>query len=276
MRRAIKLVLYYFAYQLAFTFIVGLPAGFIKAINEVSGNDSLAYAAGKNVASMTGITMVLAGIAMIWHLLHFKYVKFNKESWTEIPTKTIFLSIPFIVAAMFTFNIASEFIELPNIMENTFIGMSRNIFGIIAIAIMAPLVEELLFRGAIEGYMLQTGKKPITAIFLSALIFGIIHINPAQVPFAFCIGLVFGWLYYRTGSVIPGMIGHFLNNSIVTVIMATSTKEEMNQKTVDMIGTTPTYLLLLLALVIFIGMYFYLNKHLPQPKTLSEITNTQA
>lgn len=276
MGRAIKLVLYYFAYQLAFTFIVGLPASFIKAINEVSGNDSLAYAAGKNVASMTGITMVLAGIAMIWHLLHFKYVKFSKESWTEVPIKTILLSIPFIVAAMFTFNIASEFIELPNIMENTFIGMSRNIFGIIAIAIMAPLVEELLFRGAIEGHMLKTGKKPKTAVFLSALIFGIIHINPAQVPFAFCIGLVFGWLYYRTGSVIPGMIGHFLNNSIATVIMATSTKEEMNQKTVDMIGTTPTYLLLLLALVIFIGMYFYLNKHLPQPKTLSEVTNTQA
>lgn len=276
MKRAIKLVLYYFAYQLAFTFIVGLPAGIIKAINEVSGNDSMAYATGKNVASMTGITMILAGIAMIWHLLHFKYVKFNKESWTEVPIKTILLSIPFIVAAMFTFNVASEFIELPNIMENTFMGMSRNIFGIIAIAIMAPLVEELLFRGAIEGHMLQTGRKPKTAIFLSALIFGIIHINPAQVPFAFCIGLVFGWLYYRTGSVIPGMIGHFLNNSIATVIMATSTKEEMNQKTVDIIGTTPTCLLLLLAIAIFIGMYFYLDKHLPQLEASSEITNIQA
>lgn len=276
MKRAIKLVLYYFAYQLAFTFIVGLPAGIIKAINEVSGNDSMAYATGKNVASMTGITMILAGIAMIWHLLHFKYVKFNKESWTEVPIKTILLSIPFIVAAMFTFNVASEFIELPNIMENTFMGMSRNIFGIIAIAIMAPLVEELLFRGAIEGHMLQTGRKPKTAIFLSALIFGIIHINPAQVPFAFCIGLVFGWLYYRTGSVIPGMIGHFLNNSIATVIMATSTKEEMNQKTVDIIGTTPTYLLLLLAIAIFIGMYFYLDKHLPQLEASSEVTNIQA
>lgn len=276
MGRSIKLILYYFAYQLAFMFIVMIPASIMEAIKEGSTTESLAYAAGKTTAQMTGITMVLAGIAMTWHLIHFKYVKFNKASWTEVPIKTILLSIPFIITTMFTFNIASEFIELPNLMENTFIGMSRNIFGILAIAIMAPLVEELLFRGAIEGHLLQTGKTPKMAIFLSALIFGIIHVNPAQVPFAFCIGLVFGWLYYRTGSVIPGMIGHFLNNSIATLIMATSTKEEMNQKTVDMIGTIPTYALLLLAIAVSIGMYFYLNKHLPLPKKEIEIINEQA
>ena len=146
MGRAIKLVLYYFAYQLAFTFLVGLPAGIIKVMNEISENDNLAYAAGKNTASMTGLVMVLAGIAMIWHLIYFKYVQFNKTSWTEVPAKTILLSIPFIIAAMFICNVASEFIELPNLVEDTFIGMSRNVFGIIAIAVMAPLVEELLFR----------------------------------------------------------------------------------------------------------------------------------
>ena len=87
MGRAIKLVLYYFAYQLAFTFLVGLPAGIIKVMNEISENDNLAYAAGKNTASMTGLVMVLAGIAMIWHLIYFKYVQFNKTSWTESTAK---------------------------------------------------------------------------------------------------------------------------------------------------------------------------------------------
>ena len=254
MGRAIKLVLYYFAYQLAFTFLVGLPVGIIKVMNEISENDNLAYAAGKNTASMTGLVMVLAGIAMIWHLIYFKYVQFNKTSWTEVPAKTILLSIPFIIAAMFICNVASEFIELPNLVEDTFIGMSRNVFGIIAIAVMAPLVEELLFRGAIEGHFLQTGKRPGMAILLSALIFGLIHVNPAQVPFAFCLGLVFGWLYYRTGSIIPGMIGHFLNNSLATIAMATSTQEELNEKTVDMIGATPTYILLAASIIILVGM----------------------
>lgn len=276
MGRAIKLVLYYFAYQLAFTFLISIPTSFITAMNEISENENFAYAAGQNAASMTGLVMVLAGIAMTWHLIHFKYVKFNKASWTEVPAKTILLSIPFIIAAMFICNIANEFIELPNLMENTFMGMSRNIFGILAIAFMAPLVEELLFREAIEGHLLQSGKRPKVAIILSALIFGLIHVNPAQVPFAFCLGLVFGWLYYRTGSIIPGMIGHFLNNFLATMIMATSTKEEMNEKTVDMIGATPTYILLAVAIVTLTGMYFYLNKHLPQPEKPSEVTNIQA
>ena len=142
MGRAIKLVLYYFAYQLAFTFLVGLPAGIIKVMNEISENDNLAYAAGKNTASMTGLVMVLAGIAMIWHLIYFKYVQFNKTSWTEVPAKTILLSIPFIIAAMFICNVASEFIELPNLVEDTFIGMSRNVFGIIAIARAVPCAKE--------------------------------------------------------------------------------------------------------------------------------------
>ena len=72
------------------------------------------------------------------------------------------------------------------------------------------------------------------------------------------------------------MIGHFLNNFLATIIMATSTKEEMNEKTVDMIGATPTYILLAVAIVTLTGMYFYLNKHLPQPEKPSEVTNTQA
>ena len=265
MGRAIKLVLYYFAYQLAFTFLVGLPAGIIKVMNEISENDNLTYAVGKNTSSMTGLVMVLAGIAMIWHLIYFKYVQFNKTSWTEVPAKTILLSIPFIIAAMFICNVASEFIELPNLVEDTFIGMSRIVIGIFAIAVMAHLEEELLF-----------GNRPGMSILLSALIFGLIHVYPALVPFAFCLGLVFGWLYYRTGSIIPGMIGHFLNNSLATIAMATSTQEELNEKTVDMIGATPTYILLAAAIIILVGMYFYLNKHLPQPGTPSEITNTQA
>ena len=60
---------------------------------------------------------------------------------------------------------------------------------------MAPLVEELLFRGAIEGHFLQTGKRPGMAILLSALIFGLIHVNPAQVPFASV------WDWYSDGFI---------------------------------------------------------------------------
>ena len=226
MKRAIKLVIYYFCYQLLFTTLITLPSVWIQLMN--NGGDVNAFTGTDAATNTTGLTMVLSGIVMIWHLIHFKYIKFNLQSFKEVPAKTIWLSIPLILGAMTFFNICSEIIDLPNWMEDEFVGMSRNVLGAISIAIMAPLVEELLFRGAIEGHLLKQGKSPVAAILISSLIFGIVHINPAQVPFAFAIGAVFGWLYYRTGSVVPGIIGHFINNSIATIQMMVLSKEELN------------------------------------------------
>lgn len=243
----VKLILYYFLYQLLLTFPVNLAVEVchFPAINA------------------TGLTMILSGVLMIMHLLRFGYVDFGWKSLGEVSVKTVLLSLPFLLAGMFFFNLCSEFVPLPNWMEDTFMGMSRNVFGILSIAVMAPLVEELLFRGAIEGHLLKQGKRPAVAIFVSALLFGLVHINPAQVPFAFAIGSLFGWLYYRTGSVMPGIIGHFLNNSIAVVTMAVQTPEELGVRTVDWLGKGPTYVLLLLSAVVMVGMFLYLKKNLP-------------
>lgn len=262
MSRALKLVLYYFGYQLLFTIPAALLSTTLAHTGVIDAETGGTYA--------TAIAMLLAGIVMVWHLLHFNYIKFSMKSFGEVPSKTIWLSIPFILGAMVTINLCSEFIDLPNFMEDTFFDMSRNLFGILSVAIMAPLVEELLFRGAIEGHLLKQGKRPASAILISALIFGIIHINPAQVPFAFAIGLVFGWLYYRTGSVVPGIIGHFINNSIACIQMATLSKEELNTKTVDMIGETATCLLFAASFLIMIGTFLYMKKHLPEAPEYKE------
>jgi membrane protease YdiL (CAAX protease family) len=167
------------------------------------------------------------------------------------------------VAGMLFINLCSEFLGLPDLMQDTFLGMSRNVFGIISITIMAPLVEELLFRGAIQGYMLRKGMKPLNAILIASAIFGIVHMNPIQIPFAFAIGMIFGWLYYRTGSVIPGIVGHFINNSIACIQIAASTKEELNTTTIEWLGAGPTYALFALSLAVMIVMFLYLKKRLP-------------
>ena len=261
MLRTIKLIIYYFLYQVLFTTIIALPSTWIQIMN--NGGNVSSFTPGETTITTTGIAMILSGIAMIWHLIHFKYVKFNLKSFGEVPSKTIWLSIPLIVAGMFFINLCSEFLGLPDLMQDTFLAMSRNIFGIISITIMAPLVEELLFRGAIQGYMLRKGMKPLHAILIASAIFGIIHMNPIQIPFAFAIGMIFGWLYYRTGSVVPGIIGHFINNSIACLQMATLTEEEFNTKTIEWLGEGPTYALFTISLAVMIGMFLYLKKRLP-------------
>mgnify|MGYP002508012676 CR=1 FL=1 len=261
MVRICKLVIYYFLYQFLFTALIALPSTWIQIMN--NGGDVSNFTPGETTITTTGLAMVLSGITMIWHLIHFKYVKFNLKSFGEVSGKTIGLSIPLIVAGMLFINLCSEFIGLPDLMQDTFRAMSRNVFGIISITIMAPLVEELLFRGAIQGYMLRKGIKPLHAILIASAIFGIVHMNPIQIPFAFAIGLIFGWLYYRTGSVVPGIIGHFINNSIACLQMATLTEEEFNTTTIEWLGAGPTYALFALSLAVMIGMFLYLKKHLP-------------
>ena len=268
MVRICKLVIYYFLYQFLFTALIALPSTWIQIMN--NGGDVSSFTPGETTYTTTGIAMILSGIAMIWHLIHFKYVKFNLKSFGEVSGKTIGLSIPLIVAGMLFINLCSEFLGLPDLMQDTFLGMSRNVFGIISITIMAPLVEELLFRGAIQGYMLRKGMKPLNAILIASAIFGIVHMNPIQIPFAFAIGLIFGWLYYRTGSVVPGIVGHFINNSIACIQMATLTEEEFNTKTIEWLGAGPTYALFALSLVVMIGMFLYLKKRLPQAPTYQE------
>ena len=268
MLRTIKLVIYYFLYQLLFTSLITLPSIWVQLMN--NGGDVNSFTGTETSINTAGITMVLSGIAMIWHLIHFKYVKFSLKSFGEVSGKTIGLSIPLIVAGMIFINLCSEFIGLPDMMQDTFRAMSRNVFGIISIAIMAPLVEELLFRGAIQGHLLRKGMKPVYAILIASAVFGIVHMNPIQIPFAFAIGMIFGWLYYRTGSVVPGIIGHFINNSIACIQMAVMTKEEFNTKTIEWLGEGPTYALFAISLAVTIGMFLYLKKRLPAAPSYKE------
>ena len=261
MLRTIKLIIYFYLYQVLFTALVTLPAIWEKLMN--NGGDVNTFDEASITTTAAALGLIFSGIAMTWHLIHFKYVKFSLKSFGEIPVKTILLSIPFILAGMIFINLCSEFTNLADNLQDTFRNMSRNVFGIFSMTVMAALVEELLFRGAIQGHLQRKGMKPLHAILISSAIFGVIHLNPIQVAFAFAIGLIFGWLYYRTGSLVPGIIGHFLNNSIACIQMATLTEEEFNTTTIEWLGEGPTYAVLALSGAVMIGMFLYLKKHLP-------------
>ena len=107
--------------------------------------------------------------------------------------------------------------DLPNIVEQEFTTLLSNRWGYITIGLLAPVAEEVVFRGAILKSLL-TKYRPWLAIVLSAVIFSIGHLNPAQMPHAFLIGLLLGWMYWRTGSILPGMAYHWANNSAAYVI----------------------------------------------------------
>lgn len=220
MKRTIKLIIYYFAYQLLFTVLVMFVAAIVKAFKAgtleavVTGQGSLA-----TDPVVLSLGVLLAALMMLWHLFHFGYIKWTSAYWTKKNVPILLLCIPFIYTLSWLSNMASEVIDLPNLLEDSFIDMSQSVWGILSIAIVAPVLEECLFRGAIEGHLLKLWGRPWLAILVSAFVFGLVHMNPAQSAFAFVIGLVLGWLYWRSGSVIPSIIGHILNNSLAVVQM---------------------------------------------------------
>ena len=109
----------------------------------------------------------------------------------------------------------AEILDLPDMMEDMFIGLGSDPWGIVSIAIIGPVAEEVLFRWGIMRHYMPGGAW--RAILISALAFGIIHMNPAQVPFAAAMGVMLGILYWRSGSIAWPIALHILNNSLACV-----------------------------------------------------------
>jgi len=91
-------------------------------------------------------------------------------------------------------------------------------------AVLPAVFEEFSHRGVLLSGLENRGSE-MSAVILSALMFGLMHGNPAQIVYAFFGGLVFGVVAVKTDSILPAMCGHFANNA-VSVILDYSTQKE--------------------------------------------------
>ncbi len=103
----------------------------------------------------------------------------------------------------------------------------------LTVLVVAPLTEEILFRGLILSGLLRT-RSPRAAILISAALFSGMHLNPAQLPATFLIGLTYGWIYYRTRSLWLCIFAHLVHNTIAMLGTAHNlTLDEADQVTTD-------------------------------------------
>ncbi|MGM9735984.1 MAG: lysostaphin resistance A-like protein [Candidatus Cryptobacteroides sp.] len=84
---------------------------------------------------------------------------------------------------------------------------------LISVSVFAPFFEEWLCRGIVLRGLL-TRMSPAAAITISAAFFAVLHLNPWQALPAFLLGLWFGFIYYKTGSLKLVMLMHFANNTM--------------------------------------------------------------
>ena len=86
------------------------------------------------------------------------------------------------------------------------------VLSFVATAITPALVEEFAMRGVLMGVLRKYGEG--FAVIVSALVFGLMHGNLVQIPFAFILGLFFGYAVIKTGTIWTAVIIHFINNFI--------------------------------------------------------------
>jgi membrane protease YdiL (CAAX protease family) len=90
--------------------------------------------------------------------------------------------------------------------------------GAIAVGLLAPLAEEIGFRGVLLGGLIRMRCGAWPAIVISALVFAFFHGTQIQMLGTTVFGIIAGWLFWRTRSLIPGMIIHIVNNSSAVIL----------------------------------------------------------
>lgn len=101
----------------------------------------------------------------------------------------------------------------PNPVEQSITGIQESglIISLLSIAIIPALLEEAFSRGILlSGYQFLGKWK---AAFVSALLFGLLHMNPQQLPYAFVVGFIFCFLVERTDSLYASILPHMVINA---------------------------------------------------------------
>jgi membrane protease YdiL (CAAX protease family) len=145
----------------------------------------------------------------------------SKVSFDKIPLWMIPVIIISALAMVILVEQSSAWIPMPKSVQKMFEdAFTKDIYSITNIVIAAPILEEILCRGIILSGLLKN-YLPYKAILISAVFFAVVHLNPWQAIPAFFGGLFLGWVYYKTRSVIPGMIIHATINIIGVLLMFT-------------------------------------------------------
>ena len=185
---------------------------------------------------LTGIAAAVSGLALdeksplltLMDVLAYGIVLYVGFRQARTPFRTVFaftsfpvaLLLPLIPLVIGTGIVASEVDNLtrwlfpvPQIITDFFGDLLRpDLLSLIAVAVIAPANEELLFRGLILGGFL--GRYPLrTAVLGSAAIFALFHLNPYQFFTAFVAGIILAWLFIHTRSLWPCIAAHSLFNA---------------------------------------------------------------
>jgi uncharacterized protein len=163
------------------------------------------------------VSGAMSGIVLIWCAASWRQVlptlgKLSNPLWyllgaaAAVPT---YLLASAVVKGIESFGVQSVRYTDPFFREGHGFAMV-----VLVVCVQPAIFEELAFRGVIQS-SLQLVMGTVSAIFVSALMFGVLHLSMPSMPHLVTIGLVLAWMRAKTGSLYPGMLMHFTHNLLI-------------------------------------------------------------
>ena len=224
----------------------------------------------KDFNSLMGQALLVSDFLAIVVFILIRFCKI-KEIFQPAPAQMFLASMLLGISALFAVDILASPFDIPNFLEEQFKDMSKTFGGFLGICIIGPVMEEIMMRRIILTEMKQATGSMWLGIIISSAIFAVIHINPVQVIFAMPAGIVLGWIYCKTGSLLVPICIHIFNNTFSFITMRISAKpgmeDAMNIELNSPLGMYLTAILIMLAAGAAIWIQIYYSKKAKEQET---------
>lgn len=157
-------------------------------------------------------------------------------------------------------NMEDRLLELTQALSS-YANISEMLIAMLVIGVLPAIGEELIFRGLLQNKLLVVSKNPHLAIWVTAIIFGVFHLQFFGVVPRIFLGALFGYIYFYSGNIWYPIIAHFINNGLAVFVMYIGPRyvEDWNPQEIDS-SVPPT--MSLVALLICGGLFYQFLKNI--------------
>ena len=258
------------AYVLVFLFIQVVSDYLVLAVNKLISDEPT-----EGLTPMaTIIALAIFTLVSVALFLKMKWAEVSRNYIMTRPWFTLFWSVIAALGAIIPSAYMQELMpEWPDAIQRMIEQSAQQMMGIMntpggyaVICLLAPIGEELVFRGAVLHKLLEwKPERRWLMITFSAVLFAVAHMNPAQIIHPLLIGLLLGWMYERTGSIIPGVAYHWANNTAAFLLARLYQNPDIT--VTQIMGSQSRALMAVgFSLLIFIPAIYQLNVWMKKPE----------
>jgi len=221
-------------------------------------------------------------LSPIFYLKLIEKKSLSKLSWIKLTLLAVVLTTIITFSFMPVNSLIIEWnmgIDFPDLLENwfrdredeaqqitkaltNFTSPNYFILAFIVIAIIPAIGEELVFRGLIQNKLWEASNIHV-AIWVTGILFGVIHLQFYGVVPRILLGVLFGYLYYWSGTLWVPIIAHFLNNGITLIALYMYNSGAVDY---DLENQEMPLSIVILFVIIFISALLYFKKVMEQKK----------